>query len=111
MNRMKLLVVSVPFALPFLCAAETWTDVSIVDVACSAKVKADPDAHTRDCALTCSKSGFGIVTPDGAFLKFDAKGNEQAVAALKGAQKKDHLRVTVTGDRDGAIIKVTSLKM
>jgi hypothetical protein len=50
-------------------------------------------------------------TPDGAFLKFDGKGNEQAVAALKSAQKKDYLRVTVTGDRDGDAIKVTSLKM
>jgi hypothetical protein len=111
MNRITLLGFSALFALPLMCAAETWTTVPIVDVACSAKVKADPDAHTRDCALTCSKSGYGIVTPDGAFLKFDAKGNEQAVAALKSAQKKDHLRVTITGDRDGDTIKVTSLKM
>jgi endonuclease YncB( thermonuclease family) len=44
-------------------------------------------------------------------LRFDAKGNEHAVAALKSAQKKDHLRVTVTGVRDGDTIKVTSLKM
>lgn len=111
MNRITLLGFSALIALPLMCAAETWTGVSIVDVACSAKVKADPDAHSRDCALTCSKSGYGIVTPEGAFLKFDAKGNEQAVAALKTFQNKDHLRVTVTGDRDGDVIKVKSLKM
>ena len=111
MNRITLLGFSVLFALPLMCAAETWTAVPMVDVACSAKVKADPDAHTRDCALTCSKSGFGIVTPDGAFLKFDAKGNEQAVATLKDTQKKDRLRVTVTGNRDGDTIKVASLTM
>src|ERR1035437_393757 len=111
MNRMNLLGVSALFALPLMSVAETWTTVPIVDVACSVKVKADPDAHTRDCALTCFKSGYGIITPDGTFLKFNVKGNEEAVAALKSAQKKDHLRVTVTGDRDGDTIKVTSLKM
>lgn len=99
------------FALPLLCAAETWTAVPLVDVTCSAKVKADPDTHTRDCALTCAKSGFGIVTADGAFLKFDDSGNQQAVAALKTTRKKDHLRVTVTGQRTGESIQVTGLKL
>lgn len=99
------------FALPLLCAAETWTAVPLVDVTCSAKIKAAPDAHTRDCALTCAKSGFGIVTTDGTFLKFDSKGNQQAVAALKATQRKDHLRVTVTGQRTGESIQVTGLKL
>lgn len=98
-------------ALPFLCAAETWTSVPMVDVACSAKAKANPDAHTRECALECAKSGFGIVTAAGEFLKFDAKGNEQAAAALKSTPNKDHLRVTVTGERAGGAIKVQSLRM
>jgi hypothetical protein len=99
------------FALPLLCAAETWKDVPIVDVACSAKVKANPDAHTRDCALQCSKSGYAIVLPDGAVLKLDSNGNQEAVAALKAASNKDHLRVRVTGERQGDIIKVASLKI
>ncbi len=111
MKRINLLAVSVLLALPVLCAAETWKAVPMVDVACSAKVKDNPDVHTRECGLACSKSGFGIVAQDGSFLKFDAKGNEQAVTALKSADKKDHMRVTVTGDRDGNTIKVSSLKM
>ena len=112
MKRMKLFAVPVVlFALPLICAAETWTAVPIVDVTCSVKAKANFDAHTRDCALTCSKSGFGIVAQDGIFLKFDAKGNERAMAALNASQNKDHLRVTVTGNRDGDTVKVQSLKM
>jgi hypothetical protein len=111
MNRMNFFAVPILFALPLMCAAETWTSVPIVDVTCSTKAKANPDAHTRDCALACSKSGFGIITPDGTFLKFDAKGNEKGEAALKAAQNKDHLRVTVTGSRDGDTVKVHSLKM
>jgi hypothetical protein len=47
MNRITLLGLSALFSLPLMCAPETWTTVPMVDVACSAKVRADPDAHTR----------------------------------------------------------------
>ncbi len=108
---MRFLTVALLLAVPGLCAAETWKNVSVVDVACSTKVKADPDSHTRDCALKCEKSGYAIVTSGGTVLKFDAKGNGEAVTALKASTKADHLRVTVTGERDGDTIKVKSLKM
>jgi hypothetical protein len=99
------------FAAPLLCGAETWTDVSIVDANCAAKVKTNPDAHTLNCALQCSKSGFGILTADGTFLKFDSQGNKQALRALTQSQATDHLRATVTGDREGDTVKVKSIKM
>jgi hypothetical protein len=111
MNLYKPLSLAMLFGAPLFCAAETWNNVSIVDVKCSAKVKDNPDAHTRKCALQCANSGYGIVTADGAFLKFDAQGNKRAVAALKASQAKDHLRATVTGDREGSTIKVNSLKL
>jgi hypothetical protein len=106
MNIRKPLVLIALFTATLLCAAETWTDAALVDTSCSTKVKNNPDSHTRDCALQCSKSGFGILTADGTFLKFDSQGNEQALSALKVSQAKDHLRATVTGDRDGDTIKV-----
>ncbi|MBZ5605286.1 MAG: hypothetical protein LAO79_23555 [Acidobacteriia bacterium] len=106
---MKLLTMAALLALPLM--AETWTDVPIVDVACSAKVKSNPDAHTRDCAMKCEKSGYAIITPDGNVLKLDEKGNQEALAALKASKKTDHLHATVTGDREGETIKVKSLKM
>lgn len=92
-------------------AAETWNKVSMVDTMCSLKVKADPDKHTRECALQCAKGGFGVFTADGTYLKFDAKGNEQAVALLKGAKHADKARVNVTGTRSGETIAVTSLQL
>lgn len=107
----KLFMLAALAALPVLAGAETWTDVSIVDVACSAKVKASPDTHTRACALQCSKSGYGIVTQDGSFLKFDQKGNDEALSALKNSAKKDHLRVTVNGELSGDTIHVQSVKL
>jgi Tfp pilus assembly ATPase PilU len=74
-------------------------------------VAADPDAHTRACALKCSASGFGIVTQDKKFLKFDASGNTKITDALKASDKKDHLRVDVSGDVEGDTLKVTSIKL
>lgn len=98
-------------ALPALAAAESYQNVPVVDVNCSKRVAANPDTHTRDCALKCAGSGFGIVTKDQKFLKFDAAGNAKVVEALKASDKKDHLRVNVDGDMQGDTLKVTSLKL
>jgi hypothetical protein len=98
-------------AMPALAAVETYKDVSVVDVNCSTKVAADPDSHTRACALKCAASGFGIVTKDKQFLKFDAAGNAKIADALKASDKKDHLRVDVSGDVQGDTLKVTSIKL
>jgi hypothetical protein len=98
-------------AMPALGAVESYKDVAVVDVNCSKKVAADPDSHTRDCALKCAASGFGIVTKDKQFLKFDAAGNSKITEALKASDKKDHLRVDVSGDVQGDTLKVTSIKL
>jgi hypothetical protein len=111
MSMRKFLSLIALLTTPLLCAAETWTNAPLVDANCAAKVKNTPDAHTRNCALQCSKSGFGILTEDGTFLTFDSQGNQQALSELKNSQANDHLRVTVSGDREGDTIKVTLLKM
>ena len=66
---------------------------------------------SASCALQCAKSGFGIVTADGNYLKFDDAGNSQVLAALKATKKADHLRVSVTGDRAGDTIKVSAVRI
>lgn len=98
-------------AVPALAAAESYNNVAVVDVNCSKKVAADPDSHTRACALKCEGSGYGILTKDNRFLKFDAQGNTSITEALKASDKKDHLRVDVSGDVDGDTLKVTSVKL
>jgi hypothetical protein len=108
--RMKtMLALSGLLALPLAAAAETWTNVSVVDTMCLEKVKADPDKHPKACALKCEKGGYGVLTTDGKYLKFDAAGNEKTVAALKATKKDASLRATVVGERDGETIKVTSV--
>ena len=98
-------------AMPALGAAESYKDVPVVDANCSKKVAADPDSHTRACALKCAASGFGIVTKDKQFLKFDAEGNSKITEALKASEKMDHLRVVVSGEVQGDTLKVTSIKL
>jgi len=90
---------------------ETWGNVPLVDVSCSAKVKDKPDEHTRDCALKCADSGFGVIAADGTFLKFDKAGNDKALAALKESKAKDHVRATVTGERKGDTITVEKIEV
>ncbi len=104
------LVVGLAWA-PAAVLAESWTNVSVVDVNCSAKVAANPDAHTRDCALQCAKSGYGILAADGKYLKFDADGSAQALGLLKGSDRKDHLRVNLTGTLAGETITVQTIEM
>lgn len=98
-------------ALPALAATETFKDAPVVDVNCSPKAAADPDSHTKACAVKCEKSGFGIYTSDKKFLKFDADGNKKVTEALQATDKKDHLRADVTGDVSGDTIKVSSFKL
>jgi hypothetical protein len=113
-NVMKILASLLAFGLlatPAFAATQKFNDVSVVDVGCSKKVAADADSHTRECALTCQKSGFGIVTADKKFLKFDADGNAKILEQLKSSDKTDHLRVNVSGDVKGDTITVESVKL
>jgi len=107
----SLMILAALLAVPAVGLAATFNDVPVVDVDCSKKVAANPDAHTRDCALQCAPSGFGIVTPDHKFLKFDQSGNQKVSAELKASNKKDHLRVNVTGEVQGDTLKVSSVTL
>ena len=105
------LALALAVALPALASAEAWNNVAMIDTQCSSKAKADPDAHTRNCALMCAKGGFGILDSGGNYLKFDGKGNEQALKLLQSSSKKDHIRVDVTGNKDGDVIHVESVRL
>ena len=71
------------------------------------------EAHTRQCALMpgCQKTGYGVFTYDNKFLKFDEAGSRKALAALRASKKEDDLKVEVTGEIQGDMIKVASLKL
>jgi hypothetical protein len=90
-----------------LALAETWSG-TVVDVMCK---KNDLASHTRDCAISCAKSGFGIVLADGTFIKFDERGNVKALAALKASTKEKDLKAKVTGSKKEDVIQVESIQI
>lgn len=113
MQKLALAVAIALLGLPITGAAKTFKNAPIVDVMCSgqAATQANPDAHTRSCALECAHGGYGIYTKDGKFLKFDSQGNAKALAAIKATKEMRRLRVDVTGEVSGDTLKVESLKL
>jgi hypothetical protein len=109
--RKFLLLTTIMASFTAVAAAETFNDAPVIDVSCAKIAAKDPDAHTRECALQCQKSGFGIITSDHKFLKFDSKGNSLVLDGLKKSDKNAHLRVDVSGEVQGDTLKVTSLKL
>ncbi|HZT32391.1 MAG TPA: hypothetical protein VFA33_21055 [Bryobacteraceae bacterium] len=91
----------------FTALAETWSG-TLVDVMCKNK---DLAGHTTKCALGCAKSGYGVVTADGKFVKFDETGNAKTLAALKATNKEKDLKVKVSGAMDGEMIRVQSVEL
>jgi hypothetical protein len=112
MRKVLMLLAATCFiAVPVFSASTSYKNVSLVDVNCSGKVADNPDAHTRACAIQCEKSGYGILTNDKKFVKFDADGNAKISEQLKASTQKDHLRVDVKGEMEGDTLKVTSVKL
>jgi len=87
--------------------AETWSG-TIVDVMCRGK---DVASHTRQCALSCARGGYGLVLSDGKFVKLDETGNAMTLSKLKASSKDKDLKAKVTGKLDGEVIKVESVEL
>ena len=105
MVGMKFAVLTLTLAAVGSAADFTGT---VVDVMCRGK---DLAGHTRECAVTCSKSGYGLVTADGKFLKFDESGNARTLTALKKSAKEKDLKAKVTGTLDGDVLKVQAIEL
>ncbi len=99
-------------APPAAAAEQTWKDVTVIDKMCFAKMKDTPEKHTKSCLLKCESSGYGIIAGEGKdkkFVKFDSKGNDLTVEALKAAKGTEGLKATVVGEESGGVIKVKSI--
>lgn len=106
---MKALLLVLSLALVGSVAlAETWNG-TLMDQMCSAKK--EPASHTRQCAIACAKSGYGILTADGKYVKFDAAGNKKALAVLTKSTKESDLKATVTGTLQGDVINVATVAL
>ncbi len=102
--------ITIPACLLLLAlsaSAESWSG-TVVDVMCKGK---DLASHTRQCALTCAKGGFGLVLADGKFVKFNEAGNAKTLAVLKSSAKEKDIKAKVTGTLDGDVIQVERVEI
>jgi hypothetical protein len=89
---------------------------TLMDVACSSHHATEAgytEKHDKKCLLmdACVKSGYSLVTADKKVLKFDAKGNELALALIKKTDHDMDWKVAVNGKVTGDTIAVTDIKM
>jgi hypothetical protein len=89
----------------------------LVDRHCAAKIAQQGQkaalAHTLECSLMpdCVAAGYAVYTADSKLIVLDAAGNKTAEAAIRASQKKNDLRVQVSGQVTGDQIKVATLKL
>jgi type 1 fimbria pilin len=67
--------------------------------------------HTKACALNehCSAAGYGMFS-EGAWVKFDTVGDQQAKAAIQKSKKERGHYFEVKGSWRGSILQVVSMK-
>jgi hypothetical protein len=63
----------------------------------------------RSCSLARNpdRAEYGLITDDNKFYRLDAEGNKKVRTLLHNSPNKDNLRVILTGDVQGNLIKVT----
>ena len=89
----------------------------VVDALCGAAMAGKPSAmaraarHTRRCALdeNCAAAGYGIIS-DGKWVKFDAKGDALAKAAITASKRERGHYFEVKGSMSGDLFSAVSLK-
>jgi hypothetical protein len=88
----------------------------VIDNACSGRASTDGGAdkvkaHTVKCALMpgCAKSGYSVFA-DGKLYKLDEAGNVKVGEILKSTKTEKGLSVSVEGEVEGDVLKVTKIE-
>jgi len=108
MKTTTLLFFAIFLATP-LSAAE-WTGY-LMDTMCAANRLDKASSHTVECMKSCKQSGFGLVTKEGKYIKFNEVGNLKALNELERTGKQEELLVKVTGNMKGGVIRVESVEV
>jgi hypothetical protein len=116
----KTLMVHVAFTLIVVLSASAFAaDAAVkgylVDVACIARKSRRPESlttHSKSCMKmpSCNSSGFGILTEEKQFIKFDEDGNEKARKFLSETNVDHDFKVIVSGNMDGDKLKVIKIE-
>src|SRR5260221_8554055 len=98
---LRLAILSIILLSASSFAADVAVKGYLIDVACSARKANKPASlatHNKGCMQmpTCNNSGFGIVTEDKQFIKFDDEGNEKARKFISETKADHDFKVTVS---------------
>jgi hypothetical protein len=73
--------------------------------------------NNADCPVTTSSTSFGLLTPDGRYVRFDAPSNTRIVETVKtnkswSSSMNDHkpIRVQVVGTPNGDVVVLDSIR-
>jgi hypothetical protein len=104
-------------ALPIFAGSVWGTDLQglIVDWNCAQQMAQKGRLQTlknnRACSLMkdYNRATYGLITSDQKYYRFDDNGNRLARVLLANTPDKDNLKVIVSGEINGPIIKVTNM--
>lgn len=67
----------------------------------------------RSCSMmkNYDRAAYGLITQDKKFYRLDDNGNKLARELLANSPDKDNLKVIVTGEIDGDMLKVTNMSL
>lgn len=110
------------FALFLLAAMSTALSAAelqglIVDWKCAKRMIQNGREKTfrndQNCRLmkNYNRPQYGLVTDDKKFYRLDDPGNHRILELLQNTPDKDNLKVVVTGEIDGDVVKVSNITM
>lgn len=113
--RKNLPVLSILLAIASLAQGTDLQGV-IIDIKCAQDILKHGRQivkKRRECSLSkhYSRTGYGIITDDQKFFRFDDAGNKRALELLKNSSDRDNVKVVIAGDIDGRTIKVANMSL
>ena len=113
---MKLLIPIIAALATCAFGADTSVEGYLVDVNCASLNSKKPGfgaGHSRTCLRmpSCVDSGYGVLTDDRRFIKFDQNGNDRAKKLIAELSFETGIRVGVSGVIDADHIAVADLRL
>lgn len=114
MNKFVLILFVAMAASAF--AADTAVKGYLVDTACATEDGKKPGfgaKHSRGCLNMeeCAQSGYGVLTADQQYIKFDKAGDATAKEFISHLTKRNDIQVVVTGSVDGSKMTVSKIEL
>jgi hypothetical protein len=97
-------------------AADSVVKGYLLDSSCAANLQKNERSgagHTKGCLQlpNCEKSGYGVLTEDRKFIRFDKEGNERAKKFIAALSKNTDIKVTVSGEVNGDTMTVSKIEL